>query len=78
MKLKVEIIERIKGRSDIKRNLVNASKLNRYSVWRWLNDNEEDGPLTKIKFLEIISEGLNLTIPELLNDCTVEISALQN
>lgn len=66
MQLKSEIIERINGRIDLKRRLVDELSVHRQTLWRWLDENIEDGPLTKIKPLGIISESLNVPVEDLL------------
>jgi transcriptional regulator with XRE-family HTH domain len=64
MNLQKQVIERIKGRSDIKRSLISALGVSRYSIWKYLKDNEDDGPLTTYKALQIISKGLEITPEE--------------
>lgn len=65
MKFKTEIIERIKGRDDLKNKLVSELRKSRYSIWRYISENEDDGPLTRVKAIEIISSELNVPTNEL-------------
>lgn len=66
MKIKTEIIERINGRADIKRALIGAFNVSRASVWRFLKENETNGPLTTAAALKIISDGLNVSTDDIL------------
>ncbi|KAF0195262.1 MAG: hypothetical protein FD166_2978 [Bacteroidetes bacterium] len=66
MRLKTEIIERINGRADIKRSLLELFDISRGSMWRFLKENEDNGPLTTYKALLIISEGLGISPEEAL------------
>jgi transcriptional regulator with XRE-family HTH domain len=68
MKLKSEIIERINGRSDVKKDLLKELKITRSSLWRFLKDNISNGPLTTYKALLIISNALAITPEEALID----------
>lgn len=76
MKLKPEIIERINGRSDVKKDLIKELKINRTSLWRFLKDNISNGPLTTYKVLLIISKALSITPEEALIDEPVQEEAL--
>ena len=62
------IIERIKGRNDIKPDLALALGLVRGSINRLLNDNEPNGKLTTVSALDIICTKLNLTYSEVLTE----------
>jgi len=62
MKLKTEIIERIKGRDDIKNELIEALGCSRMSLWNWLNKNDENGKLTTIEAVIIISNALKVDV----------------
>jgi ABC-type phosphate transport system ATPase subunit len=76
MKLKPEIIERINGRSDVKRDLLKEMKISRGSLWRFLKDNISNGPLTTYKALLIISNALAITPEEALIDEPVQEEVL--
>lgn len=65
MKLKVEIIERLRGRRDIKQKITRDMGIVKSTLWRWMILNEEDGPLTAIKCASIIAEGLNVDLRDL-------------
>jgi len=67
MKLKTEIIERIKGRDDIKNELIEALGCSRMSLWNWLNKNDENGKLTTIEAVIIISNALKVDVVNLFN-----------
>lgn len=69
VKIRPEIIERIKGRDDIKPLLVEALKLHRASINRLLNENKVNGELTKVSCIKIICENLNVD----LEDAVIEI-----
>lgn len=68
MKLKTEIIERVNGRDDIKRSLLLAFNVSRGSIWRFLKENQNDGPLTTVKASKIICAGLNVSQEELFTE----------
>ena len=76
MKLKPEIIERINGRSDVKRDLIKELKINRTTLWRFLKDNISNGPLTTYKALLIISKALAITPEDALIDEPVQEEVL--
>lgn len=65
MKLKVEVIERLRGRRDIKDKIVQDMDIVKSTLWRWMTLNEEDGPLTGFKCASIIADGLNLEVKDL-------------
>jgi len=67
MKLKTEIIERIKGRDDIKNELIEALGCSRMSLWNWLNKNDENGKLTTVEAVIIISNALKVDVVNLFN-----------
>jgi len=67
MKLKTEIIERIKGRDDIKNVLIEALGCSRMSLWNWLNKNDENGKLTTVEAVIIISNALKVDVVNLFN-----------
>lgn len=64
--MRADVIERIKGRDDIKPMIANAIGLHRTSVWRIINQNIPNGPLTKAAVISIISEKLSLNPSEIL------------
>lgn len=68
MKLKIEIIERLRGRRDIKNKIVREMGIVKSTLWRWMCLNEEDGPLTSFKVASIIAEGLHLSLSDLYVD----------
>lgn len=68
MRIRTDIIERINGRRDIKNEIIKAFNTTRMTLWRWLNENEPDGPLTTVKSLAIISESLKINQEEILTD----------
>jgi hypothetical protein len=65
MKIKVEIIERIRGRRDIKHKLMSALNSDRFKLNRWINRNDHEGKLVTLTALKIISEGLNVKQSEI-------------
>lgn len=66
MKIKQEIIERLNGRLDLKRELCKALDADRIKLWRWIRENDENGPLTTVKAVQTISSGLSLPAEEIL------------
>lgn len=60
VKIRPEIIERIKGRDDIKPLLAIALDLHRSSINRLLNENEVNGDLTKVSCITIMCQKLEL------------------
>jgi hypothetical protein len=72
MKIKQEVIERINGRQDIKRALALALNIDRSSLWRWTQENRENGPLTTLMAVKIISERLGITTEEAVTECATE------
>lgn len=68
MILKLEVIERIKGREDIKPDLALALNLVRGSINRLLNENEPNGKLTTVAAINIICEKLSLEVSDVLTE----------
>lgn len=65
MKIRPEVIERINGRKDIKRQLAIALDADRFKMHRWIKSNSKNGKLTTVTALRIIGKGLNLKISEI-------------
>ena len=70
MKLKKEVVERLRCRDNrhIRLKLAESLCVAPSSVPRWIYANEDNGRLTTIKALQIISEGLNIPMNEILVD----------
>jgi len=66
MILRTEVIERIKGRDDIKPMLADALGVHRTSVWRIINKNEPNGDMTITAVVSILCEKLNLNPSDVL------------
>lgn len=66
VKIKEDIIERIKGRDDIKPLLSIALKRSRATINRMLNENQPNGPLTKEASVSVIIQCLNTTRESIL------------
>lgn len=67
MKIRQDVMERIRGRSgDIKPRIIEELGVTRQSVEYWLKYNRENGRLTCKPVLKIIGEVLNLTDDEIL------------
>ena len=68
MKIKQEVIERIKGRSsEIKPKIMKEMNVTVQTVTFWINENKENGFLTCKAVLDIIAEVLNLTCKQILD-----------
>ncbi|MEA5110409.1 hypothetical protein SDC9_37007 [bioreactor metagenome] len=76
MKLKIEIIERINGRNDVKRALIKELGTSRGSLWRFLKENTSNGPLTSYKVVQIISEGLSVNPEDVLTEDVLQKEAV--
>lgn len=72
MKLKTEIIERLRGRRDVKQRIAQEMGIVKSTLWRWMLLNEDEGPLTSYKCASIIAEGLNLSHSELYIEETIK------
>jgi hypothetical protein len=68
MILKQEVIERIKGRTDIKPLLVETLDLHISSINRILNENAPNGQLTTVAAVEVISRLLGVEASEVLTE----------
>lgn len=68
MILKQEVIERIKGRTDIKPLLVETLDLHISSINRILNENAPNGQLTTVAAVEVISRLLGVETSEVLTE----------
>ena len=62
MILRKEIVERLKGRLDIKRQLRKILDVPNTTLWRWIEENKPNGPLTTFGALTAISKGLDLDV----------------
>lgn len=60
MKIRTDIIERINGRPDLKRELTTALAVHRMSVNRYLRLNKHENKLTTAIALQIIAKSLNV------------------
>lgn len=60
------IVERIKGRDDVKPELAKILDRSRTTVNRALNENAANGPLTTVAAVEIISKLLKITESDVL------------
>ena len=70
VRIKSEIIERIKGRDDVKPALAKALKIHPNSVSRLLNENAVNGALTKFIAIDTICDILSMQPSEV----TVQIT----
>lgn len=70
MRLKKEVIERLRCRDNrfIRLRLAEELGVAPSSVPRWIYVNENNGRLTTVKALQIISEGLNIAINDILTE----------
>ena len=70
MRLKKEVIERLRCRDNryIRLRLAEELGVSPSSVPRWIYANENNGKLTTVKALQIISEGLNVSVDSILID----------
>ena len=70
MRLKKEVVERLRCRDNrhIRLRLAESLGVAPSSVPRWIYANEDNGRLTTVKALQIISEGLNVSMDEILTD----------
>lgn len=66
MKIRTDIIERIRGRKDIIPLIASEMRVKRSTVKTWLNFNLEDGSMTKTKVMAILREKLQLTDDQIL------------
>ena len=68
MRLKKEVIERLRCRDNrfIRLRLAEELGVAPSSVPRWIYSNENNGKLTTAKALQIISEGLDVPLDEIL------------
>jgi len=66
--LRTEVIERLNGRTDVKKEIVNEIKIDWSTLFIWLRKNEEDGPLTKLTIAEIISSKFNLSYDQIYQE----------
>ena len=75
MKLKEEIVDRIRSRRRLRVAVCNEVDITREALWRYLNLNSENGKLTVYPVLKIVSQELNQPIDELLTaDVSQEVA----
>lgn len=72
MKIRTDIIERIRGRKDIIWLIASAMGVTRLTVKTWLEKNQSDGPLTTYKVLAILREQFKL-----VDDLILEVETTQ-
>lgn len=66
MKIKKEIIERLDGRKDVREKLIDGLKTTQPTLWRWMNQNITNGPLTTVASVRIIAKELEVSEGEIL------------
>lgn len=65
MRIKEEMIEKIKGNFGLRKELIAVLGVTRTTLWNYLQDNDEN--LTKAAVLQKIAEHYNTTTEELLD-----------
>ena len=71
MKIKKENIERLRGRKDIRAELISAMNVDRRTVYLWIRENKHNGPLTTAKAIGIVSKGLHVKPSEMFETETI-------
>jgi hypothetical protein len=66
MKIKQEIIEKLRQNADVRREIVYQMKWSEPTYYRILRENEMNGDLTKIVPVRLISSGLGVSENEIL------------
>ena len=66
LQVREDIIERIKGRDDIKPEIQAALNLDRRTINRLVNENKVNGSLTKMAIVEIIAKRLGVSYDDIL------------
>lgn len=66
MILTTTAIELIKSDTQLKRELTYQLEISYQTLMRWLTENESDGPATRVKFINIVSESTGLTQDQIL------------
>lgn len=66
MRLKNEIVEKIRSTRDLKLELMYRMRWSEAKLYKALRDNAEDSDLTKISSLKIISAGLGVSEEQIL------------
>lgn len=68
MKIKTSIQEQIKRNVQVKNRLALAFRKSGYTIERWIDENVENGDLTKAMAVQIISEETGLTDDQILEE----------
>lgn len=66
MRLKQKIVLKIKGMPRIPTRIAYEINISIQTAYRWIAQNKENGDLTRLKILQILSEELNVPIDDLL------------
>ena len=66
--LRTEVAERLMGRLDVKKEIVNEIKVDWSTLFVWIKKNEVDGPLTKLAIADIIASRLNLSYEQIYQE----------
>lgn len=72
MKLRDDIIDKVKGNHGLRKLIQAALGVSRTTVWNHLDKNEDNGDLTKLASLKLIAEHYNEQPEELLVEIKVE------
>lgn len=75
MKISAKAIEAFKGNSRLKNRIALEMNKSVYSVDRWISENEQNGPLTTARALQLISEETGLSSEEILEESTERIAS---
>jgi len=73
MRLSQKAIVAINESTECRRELSYQLEKATTTIWRWITANDENGPLTTVKAIEIISETTNLSQDEILETKTVKV-----
>lgn len=68
MKVRDELIEKIKGNNGLKKELEKVLGVSRTTVWNLLTRNDDNGDLTKAVALKVIGEHYNLEADDVLDE----------
>lgn len=71
MKLTEEALKAIRASGPCKRELIHKLETSNTSLYRWLDENEENGKLTTVLAVNIISEHCSMTQDQILEQITV-------
>lgn len=78
MRLSQKGIEVINENSKIKKELCYKMDIVHTTLWRWMKENQDNGPMTSIKFIETLSNLTDINQEDLIDRESEKTGSINN